>query len=120
MKTRCVTRTMLASCLLSGAAAGWAAPATTAPKGPKRWSEEFHTSACTWSTTGSNEFFILEPGHQDVYDGHAGKKPIHLEITVLNETRNVAGVETRIVEERETHDGVLSEISRNFFAICGP
>jgi len=36
---------------------------------------------------------------------------------VLNETRSVAGVDTRIVEERETDGGNLVEVSRNFFAI---
>jgi hypothetical protein len=36
---------------------------------------------------------------------------------VLAETRKVNGVETRVVEERETKDGALVEVSRNFFAI---
>jgi hypothetical protein len=40
-----------------------------------------------------------------------------LTITVLDETKTVDGVETRIVEERETKDGKLTEVSRNFFAI---
>ena len=39
-------------------------------------------------------------------------------ITVLNETRQVNGTETRVVEERESIGGELVEISRNFFAIC--
>ena len=30
----------------------------------------------------------------------------------------VNGVETRVIEERETVDGALIEVSRNFFAIC--
>ncbi len=41
-----------------------------------------------------------------------------LTITVLNETREVNGTETRVVEERETENGELVEVSRNFFAIC--
>jgi hypothetical protein len=36
---------------------------------------------------------------------------------VLNETRKIDNVETRIVEERETKDGHPVEVSRNFFAI---
>jgi hypothetical protein len=40
-----------------------------------------------------------------------------LTVTVLNETKSVDGVETRIVEERETKNGQLVEVSRNFFAI---
>jgi len=40
-----------------------------------------------------------------------------LTITVLPETKVVDGVETRVVEERETVDGQIAEISRNYFAI---
>ena len=38
-------------------------------------------------------------------------------VTVLSETKTVDGVETRVVEERETKGGKLAEISRNYFAI---
>ena len=41
-----------------------------------------------------------------------------LAITVLDETREVDGVETRVVEEREWREGDLIEVSRNFFAAC--
>jgi hypothetical protein len=41
-------------------------------------------------------------------------------MTVLNETKVVIGIETRIVEERETEGGNLVEVSRNYFAICKP
>jgi hypothetical protein len=43
-----------------------------------------------------------------------------LVITVLNETKIVNGTETRVLEERETEDGELVEISRNYFAVCKP
>ena len=39
-------------------------------------------------------------------------------ITVLDETKVIAGVTTRVVEEREWRDDALIETSRNFFAIC--
>ncbi len=39
-------------------------------------------------------------------------------ITVLNETRKIGNVETRIVEENESENGKPVEISRNFFAFC--
>jgi hypothetical protein len=45
------------------------------------------------------------------------KQEAELTITVLNETREVKGTETRVIEERETFGGELVEISRNFFAI---
>jgi hypothetical protein len=35
---------------------------------------------------------------------------------VLDETKTVDGVETRIVEERETVNGKPIEVSRNYFA----
>jgi hypothetical protein len=37
---------------------------------------------------------------------------------VLANTELVDGVDTRVVEEREFKNGVLAEVSRNFFAIC--
>ena len=39
-------------------------------------------------------------------------------ITVLNETKMIGDIETRVVEEREEENGELKEVSRNFFAIC--
>ncbi len=61
-------------------------------------------------------------------EGIDKKQNIHLTITVLDETRRfenldigggvVTDVVTRIVEERETINGVLAEVSRNYFAIC--
>ena len=86
----------------------------------RKWTDEFHLSDCAWSSTGRNDYFILVPGYQETLDGGEGKDSTHLEITVLGETRTVAGVETRIVEERETQGGRLVEISRNLYAVCGP
>ena len=40
-----------------------------------------------------------------------------LAITVLDETKEVDGVTTRVVEEREWRNEELIEVSRNFFAI---
>src|SRR6059036_1155002 len=48
-----------------------------------------------------------------VLEGHGAQ----LIITVLNETKKVDGVETRVVEERETKVGQLVEVARNYFAI---
>jgi hypothetical protein len=42
---------------------------------------------------------------------------VNLTITVLDEKKQVAGVQTRVVEERETAEGKLLEVSRNYFAI---
>jgi hypothetical protein len=80
----------------------------------KGWIESFNVDARSFVSSGKNKFFILEPGWQCYYEG---KKGHHLTITVLNETKVVDGVETRVLEEREFEDGELSEISRNYFAV---
>ncbi len=87
---------------------------TSSPPGNSSWQEEFGISECTLLPTGRNEYFILEPGFRLVLEGRIET----VEITVLDETREVDGVTTRVVEEREWKYGELVEISRNFFAIC--
>lgn len=77
------------------------------------WATEFAVEKGELSATGRNLYFILEPGYQLVLEG--GRE--QLTITVLNEVKIVDGVETRVVEERETKDGKLVEVSRNYFAI---
>ena len=78
----------------------------------------FNLGECTWSSTGSNRYFILEPGYQLVLKGKEGSQAVQLTITVLDETNTIDGIQTRIVEEKETHDGKLVEISKNYFANC--
>jgi len=86
--------------------------------GEIEYTSSFRTENCTFSATGSNPYFILEPNYQQVLVGNESGTEVELIITVLNETREVNGTETRVVEERETENGELVEISRNFFAIC--
>lgn len=78
------------------------------------WQEEFGLAARNLVPTGRNQFFILEPGFQLVLESKTAK----LVVTVLDETKEVTGVTTRVVEEREWKSGNLVEVSRNFFAIC--
>src|SRR6185295_5919061 len=77
------------------------------------WTSTFNVEPGELASTGRNPYFVLEPGYQLTLED--GKE--RLVITVLNETRTAAGVETRIVEERETDAGNLVEVSRNFYAI---
>ena len=77
------------------------------------WRESFPVKKTNLADTGRNTYFILEPGFRLQLEH--GKDA--LTITVLNETKLVDGVRTRIVEEREIKDGELVEVSRNFFAI---
>jgi hypothetical protein len=79
-----------------------------------QWQQEFNISNCKLSTKGRNDYFVLEPGFQQVFKDEDTK----LEITVLDETKTVDGVETRVVQEREWKGGKLYEIARNYFAIC--
>jgi hypothetical protein len=81
---------------------------------PDVWQDDFGQSSCTLLTTGRNDYFVLEPGHQLVL-AHGATR---MEITVLNETRLVNGVSTRVVEEREWDKGQLTEVSRNYYAMC--
>jgi hypothetical protein len=79
-----------------------------------QWQDKFDISSCNMLTTGRSEFFILEPGFQLVLEGD----DVRLHITVLNETKMIDGVNTRVVEEREWKDGKLYEVAKNYFAMC--
>jgi hypothetical protein len=71
-----------------------------------------------FTSTGKNDFFILEPGYQMTFQGTSrSDRNLGLVITVLDETKTVDGIETRVVEERETVDGKPIEVSRNYFAV---
>ena len=87
-------------------------------QGENEYTASFRAQDCTFSSTGRNPFFILEPNYQSVLRGEDEGEAAELTITVLNETREVNGTQTRVIEERESVGGELVEISRNFFAIC--
>ena len=78
------------------------------------WQQDFNISKRTLIPTGRNPYFILEPGFELVFESQNEK----LVITVLNDTLDIGGISTRIVEEREWKYGQLIEVSRNFFAMC--
>lgn len=99
-------------------AAGIPSPATATCGGV--YTQYFRTFECTWANTGYNPFFVLEPGRWSELRGREDGETVEVRISVLFETETVAGVETRVVEEREWIDGELVEVSRNFFAICEP
>jgi hypothetical protein len=80
------------------------------------WQGEFDISKCNLLATGQNKYFVLKPGFQSTLESEDTK----LQITVLDKTKTVAGVITRIVEEKEWKDGELYEISLNYFALCEP
>jgi hypothetical protein len=79
----------------------------------KKFQDAFKVERASLADRGSNTYMILQPGFRLVLvDGKDS-----LTITVLDETKMVDGVKTRVVEERETKGGKLDEVSRNYFAI---
>ena len=77
------------------------------------WTMAFNAAPGDLTTTGRNTYFILEPGYELVLaDGDE-----QLVVTVLDETKRIGDFDTRVVEERESRNGNLIEVSRNFFAI---
>jgi hypothetical protein len=86
------------------------------------WKSSFDLQDCYFASIGANTYFILEPGYKLILENEEGQdsEQLQLVITVMNETKIVNGIETRVVEERETENGELVEISRNYFAVCRP
>jgi hypothetical protein len=84
-----------------------------APPAAGDFTRDFPVERGELVSSGRNPYFVLEPGHVlTLADGDE-----RLVITVLAETRVVDGVETRVVEERETKAGALVEVSRNYYAL---
>src|SRR3972149_7252059 len=108
-------------------------PGVVLAKGQEEeFTEEFPIGECQFKTTGTNPYFTLEVGRQlylnnapCVADGECDELE-EVWITVLSQTRNITldvdgevkTVKTRVVEEFESANGEVKEISRNFFAEC--
>lgn len=71
-----------------------------------------------FTLNSTNPYYPLGVGSQWFLEGEEDDEFIEVLITVLDETEEVGGVITRVVEEREWVDGELLEISRNFFAVA--
>lgn len=117
--------------------AGWCVALSSVAFGNDRepeFTDEFPLEDCKFIPQGGNAFFDLTPGRQlyltnqqCVAEGKCDEL-VELWITVLPDTRKVVltddgrkrRIVTRVVEEKETADGELAEISRNFFATCRP
>ena len=67
----------------------------------------------TLGVKGSNPYFILTPGYQLSYKNGNDTDTV----TVLNETKVIDGVETRVVEDREMKNGQLIELTSDYYAI---
>jgi len=93
------------------------APASAEQPAPGDWQRTFNVGAGDLATAGENPYFILKPGSRLTLEGKEDGRTVRLVVTVLDETRIVGGIEARVVEERESEDGALVEVSRNFMAI---
>lgn len=105
----------LAPCLaLASAMPALCAASVDAATPTPGWQDDFGVANCKMSTTGRSDYFVLEPGFQLVL----GKGSVKLQIKVLDETKVVNGVTTRVVEEREWDKDQLTEVSRNYYVMC--
>lgn len=71
------------------------------------------------SSVGRNKYFVLYPGYELVLEGKEDGEATRLTVTVLNETKKIGNIETRVVVEHEVAiaTGKVKESSRNYFAI---
>jgi hypothetical protein len=93
------------------------APPLTAAKAsaPKKLSIELCSPGRGGFTLGSaNPYFPIDVGRQLVLTGEENGETHRLQVTVLDRTRTIAGVTTRVVEEREWVNDVLSEVTWNY------
>jgi hypothetical protein len=113
---------------------GLAALLPTAALAGDGYTRNFPLGACDFQPSGGSAFFKLKPGRQLYLSNRRcvrGGECEELEevwITVLPETRLVNfdqggshySVRTRVVQEFETVDGEVDEVSYNFFSTCAP
>lgn len=76
------------------------------------WQSSFTVDKRRLGPSGNNAYFVLTPGLKLHYQ--QGKNA--LTTTVLDETKVVDGVTCRVVEDRETKNGRLVELTRDYFA----
>ena len=80
----------------------------------EEWMSTFDLEACTFSTLGSNEYFILRPGYKVTLESQDKSDNSRLIVTVLNETKVINGIETRVVEEKKTEGGAKRNFKKLF------
>lgn len=98
------------------------------------YTRQFPIASCDFKPTGGNAYFKLAPNRQlylsNVRCVGAGDcdELVELWITMLPETKTITfehagkqrSVRARVMEEYETVDGELEEVSRNYVADCSP
>jgi hypothetical protein len=76
------------------------------------WRDRFDVERANLRPTGDNTFIPMQPGRVLTLS-HRNDT---LTVTVLADTQQVDGVIAGVLEERETKNGQLAEVSRNFLA----
>ena len=76
------------------------------------WRDRFDVNKADLLPTGTNAYITMQPGR--VLKLKHGTDTFT--ITVLADTQKVDGIVAGVLEERETKDGALVEVSRNFMA----
>lgn len=89
----------------------------------QEYTMEFPLERCYFLPYGRNPYFLLQPGHRLVLEGEDEGVQERVAIRVLPRIKTIrldgiGLVQTRVIEEREWKDGVLVEVSKNFFASC--
>jgi hypothetical protein len=84
----------------------------TKAQGASGWRDTFDVDKSNLLPTGTNPYITMQPGR--VLKLKHGNDT--LTVTILPETEQVDGVTAGILEERETKNGKLVEVSRNFMA----
>ena len=114
MKFRNVTCLTLAV----AAALGGLAPVVNA-QDEIPFTDNFFLEDCRLGPRGVNNYFIpLRPQSYLLFKGEEDGETNTLLISVLSQTKRVAGVRCAVVREMEWTDDEITEISWNYFAIC--
>ena len=90
----------------------------------REFTDEFFLDKRVLGSTGRNMFFSLRPCYRLILEGEDDGELVRLEITCMPQTRLICieeddrpiCVRTRVIEEREYKDGVLFEVSLNYYA----
>jgi len=102
---------MRQTCLAISLLLAWAG--CLAPQSGSEFQTVFPVDRKSLGVSGSNRHFNLTPGYRLSFkDGNDTET-----LTVLNETKVIDGVETRVVEDREMKNGTLVELTRDYYAI---
>lgn len=114
------TLALVASCDRTGPVAPTTESAATAPLSASS-AKKLDAAVCGpnqggFTLASTNPYYPLVPvGRQWILTGEDEGESVRLQVTVLNQTRVIEGVTTRIIEERETINDELFEVSWNYF-----